>query len=131
MRDKNLEIVSSAVKLAVPEIMELKMGCKVKYPTGHYFYHSTGRLGEYNLYDIECSYIHAKSSVGAKILGRPITLADVLIALGDKYIAFLDDFTLQTIKRWNLRVPLNDQPDETLAFLAPPSCRGLSSFSLA
>lgn len=73
--------IKQKIQELVPEVMELRLGCKIEYNDGIYFYHSTDYHGAYNLYGFQPNYIHAKAIVGSKILGSPITLAVVLRAI--------------------------------------------------
>ena len=113
----NLQIVREAVIKAVPEVMEpaLRKGvlCLVSNHGERYV----------TSYDVA---VHDDALELLQVIGRPITLSDVLIALKswhDKQDPFeIGNWTeLQgtVCDHWNLHKTLNDQPDETLAFLAP------------
>jgi len=146
-RQKNLETIRAACIKANPEIVELKFGCRFKFPRGSY-----GTL----LCDKE--WKRAKFLVAlpqlpphydelrwddmedVEIIGRPIRLADVLLAMetakGSHHVAVRNDggilvregngitsnWSLQwrnPFPVWNLRADnLEEQSDECVAFLA-------------
>lgn len=124
-----LEELKEVIQLANPEIMELKRGCLLATEDG---------LGYYNE-DFEISYVHKgtkhevmyfKSNefgrkevneVNFEILGRPITLSDILIALHKKWLNGAG-FSLELKQRdliriWNLKETLDNQSEETISFL--------------
>jgi len=117
---------------AVPEIMELKFGCEVIVETskaglqqtvitgwmsdGKYMTWSFGEKAEKDI---------------KKILGRPITLEDVLRAIEKNppiepfFVSITGHFHKQfengdmssTLAKWQLGKPLSEQSPETLQFL--------------
>ena len=126
------------------EIMELKFGCEVKAKNPNlindvhiYCGLDLYRDGNYiaMLYDGACVSMclvdTTKEKHGIEILGRPINLEDVLIALPDKYshgvkcykpfgltigeqILFIDSKDGKTTAKWTLGQPAHLQSDETL-----------------
>lgn len=125
-----LESVTKKIQEAVPEIMELKFGCEINakgeklliYNIGHsdiyvFAKHSCGRDEKIKVSDI------------TKIIGRPITLEDVLITFGnDKFTTdkafyvdvfgeFIDYKTHLVVSNWTLGKPLHLQPQPTIEWL--------------
>lgn len=134
-REQAIERIRKAVIKAVPEVMELKFGVRVKYKTQEWFFLKKGSGYMSNrdyliLYDEKgnTSNPHPKY---VKILGRPIRLADVLLAMRGKvsnkafslhsggyrdYLWFEDKEI--SLNFWNLlRDSLTEQSDETILFL--------------
>lgn len=139
----NLEIIREKVIEVVPEILELKFGCRVKIDGTIYSLIDNFRFvggGGYNGEDYDeddiCD-INELISFGAKleIIGRPIQLSDVLRAIGDlnkgnkvndfnklEYGIGVDSFwignsiTHQSMD-WDLSKPLEEQNTEVLEFL--------------
>lgn len=126
----NLEEVKKKIQEVVPEIMELKFGCKFKLKGSNYIDICTGK-NEWGLNDVE-------------ILGRPITLEDVLKAmqsLDDKnpqrhwvinrWGEFLNDAEGVTPlkgfskvgEKWILGKPLDLQEENTINFLHGILCK--------
>lgn len=134
----NLEIIRAATIAASPEIMELKFGCTVLHNDGEALLVvrwntsndslDTVTIGtaspfeSYNLYPSEYT-----------VLGRPIRLADVLMAIKQEHRIFaVDDngdiisldiagrvITYPALANWNLRLDdLTQQSPETLQFLS-------------
>lgn len=100
----NLQAVRKKVIKAVPGIMELKFGCNVQLKI-------RGDLGFIINSDFHGSVIHWNFTIketrclkedDLKILGRPITLADVLLAMEK---AGLEMFTTDS---WNVEVSSYD-----------------------
>ncbi len=133
----NLEIVRAACIRAVPEIMELKFGLPIVLPNGRKGILCTvgNKLHRWN--------IHLRGNAAAmnvdteecEILGFPITLADVLRAVGEPKLAPITidgNGTITLWKKnegntgvevdkqadWNLALDLSDQSEPTLSFLA-------------
>lgn len=119
--------IKQKIQELVPEVMELRLGCKIEYNDGIYFYHSTDYHGAYNLYGFQPNYIHAKAIVGSKILGSPLTLAVVLRAIngGQPFSAqdqaWCDDvlnLLMHERGAWNLaKDNYGEQSPETKAFI--------------
>ena len=128
----NLEIIRKACIKANPEIMELGEGCIVKYRGFHPMV--IGRYEARSIADDGIVEINGEEYEVENILGRPIRLADVLLALKDKNklgerIAVNQDgeFILTTTKenwffygeKWDLKNDnLESQSEETIKFLA-------------
>lgn len=152
--NNNLSKVRAACISAVPEIMELKFGCRLKDKSDNEDYlfvdwHfntcptviPVAALGKTPFED-GCSWQDTIFSMGDvsnekiknpfgaestyEILGRPITLEDVLLLLrsitpkvnplrSNTHPAYVES---SVIKRWKLGLPLSEQPPETIDFLA-------------
>lgn len=149
------EEVKAKIQALVPEIMELKFGCEVKdrIKGKMTILRSYSVYDEPNVYDIaytkgkqeELTYERYPNSFW-KILGRPITLADVLLALStkehlrhdcilfngqfafDNYGHEFQDVELGEIDtgkgyketpypKWNLAQTYDNQPEEVYEFL--------------
>jgi hypothetical protein len=79
-----LNIIKQAVWKAIPEIKELKFGCEIEYmPTGRkdVFLNGSGTFWAVHVFALGAA--QPEESIFYKILGRPITLADVLFILSD------------------------------------------------
>lgn len=121
---------------ALPEILDLKFGCEVIMGSGLYtvlFYDEVE--GEVSIApkirpkSKHCLNIK-KGRLGNKIIGRPITLADVLRAVdkiglpkhflilpsGNIYL-FETGYLGEAKANWNLKEPLSGQSKETIEFL--------------
>jgi hypothetical protein len=107
-RTERLAVIRHACIRENPEIVELKIGCEVELDWGHtatvVSVHPDGSL--YTTW--------GKSKVPRKhvkvIVGRPIRLADVLLAT---------HATARVVSRWDWKHDdLTEQSDECLAFLA-------------
>jgi len=134
------------IQKAVPEIMELKFGCEVNTNLKTSLKHNKsfkvskskivgkGECKNFHIGIWECIWLEVPQNT-LKILGRPITLADVLIALNKKKD---DDYwysctTEGEIRKewniigrehhgiescgWNLKEDLDNQSDEVIEFL--------------
>lgn len=115
---QQLAFIKEKVIEAVPSILDLKFSCQVKLKgeKNHIF-----TIGSDNLLGREVS----------EIIGRPITLPDVLLAIG-KNVKPFPDLQLESIQLdiskygsngmdnclWNLLLPLDGQKEEVWAFLA-------------
>jgi hypothetical protein len=123
---KELSLIREKCIAANPEIMELKFGCEVGTVTGSEGYLRGPILRKSGPgFDTEWGYFNPISP-NVDVLGRPVRLADVLVA----YIHFgapaqivadakkhLDN-ELQIVFSWNLRADdLEKQSDETISFL--------------
>lgn len=122
--NEKLKKLKKAIISAVPDIVELKFGCKI----------ISKKYREYGLVSIIYNYNVATNkietnNIGAikpkdifKILGRPITIEDILSVLKHKNIAIESNeyFILNgnRIKiEWKFNKPLDQQPKETIDFL--------------
>lgn len=139
-REQNIEIIRKACIKANPDILKLKFGCEVELNKES----KSERMTVVKLLDKTGEYVvtYQDGTQGLnqpdelKIIGRPIRLADVLVAMNaDReniwgYYLGSDGYLCESIEgdfgtelestpcRWNLK---NDdlalQPDETLEFL--------------
>lgn len=129
----NLEIIKEAVVKAVPEVMELKRGCFFKeHANPEIFvicaeYGGDNFIAGYQKSNTHFGYDKKFALENFEILGRDITLADVLRTIQAKMLPqkhsvtwFLVGSTVEhdLLDRWNLSHPLHLQSEETLAFLA-------------
>lgn len=117
-----LEIIKEKVIEAVPEIMELKFGCAWKDNQADWVY--------VERFSITTSQKGGWTSVPPdpeQILGRPITLADVLLTIAfGKTVGFIrtdtglieiDQNPSELLSLWNLKENLENQSEETIEFL--------------
>jgi len=150
------EELRKIIQEAVPEIMELKFGCRVEVKSKRYLkptFSTEIVICGYEEYENQDDYIikgfddeeqlifgGKKSCVIKQILGRPITLVDVLITLEKKGKDILVDNEGTFCKRdegvhktdsgledgiypmgykqdWNLKENLDNQSKETIEFL--------------
>lgn len=116
------EKLKSVIQKANPEIMELKFGVSIEYHEKEFVYVSDGMAGLYTIWSKPSSAIHVRPNE-IKILGRPIRLADVLLAV-TKILhpigktSGLDEDRLKVLWRWNLKNDnLDRQSKETKQFL--------------
>jgi len=157
LREKK-EAVKTAIVAAVPDIMELKFGCRIFIPGadnhsnkgkrgfGTMLETFVGRKISWSGYDATDDRISALMDSGAirpmfgiaknnvEILGRPITLEDVLRAIGTihgPYVVVSDNGRFhkrvapmkhEELGDWVLGQPLDSQPDETIDFLYDLIC---------
>lgn len=140
-----LTSVRSKIVAVVPEIMELKFGCRVVERLSRQPYTVLSRvIGAkselYNVSYVTSGVTHESPLLSHEIIGRPITLEDVLRAIQrhvqtvngdatDKYIfeedgteqpfwkGYYERYGLRLIREWRLGVPLDQQPESTIAFL--------------
>jgi len=136
MTPQKLEELKNKIQEANPEIMELKFGCEVEG-----FNSIRGIIVRINLYVNESNTysifweddtLTMQSSIGiTKILGRPIRLADVLLAILGPFDKprlsagwqGLEAFMTPYI-HWNLRDDnLNNQSPQTQEFIFNLICR--------
>lgn len=139
-REAILEAIIQEVHRAVPEILELKEGCLMNVWWLKHFadiisgaepdevVSFTERTMKNNGH-VQGKYwaIIEDNVMGVvEILGRPITLADILIAIGKKYGTHVLQFTgietcsleaARVVNKWDLTRPLHDQPLPTLQFI--------------
>lgn len=135
-RQEKLAFIRAKCIETIPEIVELKFGCQLLAPWGrpvtiwdviptghacenkylsegiHYFYDSH-RKGE---------FLHENSTQDAyKIIGRPITLADIIWLLcngKNEEIDYAQDYgVMDVLNKWNLLKTLEDQAPETIDFI--------------
>ncbi len=130
----NTDKIKQACIKANPEIVELKFGCVVK---GHQFGviidNQTIRWEDAEIEDVEMGYLNnLEINLGIKIIGRPIRLADVLLATRNA-AGTTDKWKQKTPKGkdwyefinyaitlyWNLKDDnLDHQPEPTKKFIA-------------
>ena len=137
----HLAELTEIIQKAVPEVMELKFGCKIQYKI------QLGRIidtDEQTHIRIEfMGYIkHVTKAMieydtTIKILGRDIQLADVLRAIGEYYLVtgsgeFAKNVSSDVRKGafeycntppWNLGKSLHEQSEETISFLWSILCK--------
>lgn len=138
----NIEIIKAACAKANPEIMEISFGCDLKRNdqygsiykcvNEHGFANNNKKvwLNSVPFGAMEVERERIGKGLDFEILGRPITLQDVLLALenvekyilvdviGNMYTHDANDGSLIDEGIWNLRASLEDQSEETLQFLA-------------
>jgi len=137
----NEKKIREACIKANPEIVELKFGCYVKFINPRLrvkwvrlLTHQGG--GEYriliridtsqNIKEYQKDYGHCSydsiNEKDIKIIGRPIQLSDVLIAVDDASKATTtEDLGIDMLgvyDKWNLKESLENQSDETKKFIA-------------
>jgi hypothetical protein len=122
--------VREAIIAAVPEIMELKFGCRVRLKSStennvHIIIYSWETESGDRRYGIDGYVIADFKEKDFEILGRPITLADVLraidtdLAINDfgYFIRIVDCEVRDYYYGWDLSKPLDGQSDEVWRFL--------------
>lgn len=122
-REELIKDITEKCHEANPKLRELSFGCKTKWRDEEYAYISDGMAGEYTLWNARCSAVFASPSQ-VTILGHPITLPDVLMAIDstigmwsiDEYENMPETEALLRI-HWNLLEPLTGQSDETITFI--------------
>lgn len=124
-KETYIKQIREACILANPSILDLKFGCEILYIDVRVRY--IGMIEDY--YEIlptvnGNNMAHPSECV---ILGRPIHLSDVLLAIPDNYIeirlskpiVLLVNHDKKTNTQWNLHSDsLEDQSLETLAFIS-------------
>lgn len=128
----NLKFVKDKIIEAVPEIMELKFGCEILHKPSQktFLYHSTtDKKDSYNLIADQPIFGSDWPITDLEILGRPIQLADVILAIQEKpYVVFVTltkegDLIVSFMEAtpvhlaWNLSKDLSGQSPETIDFL--------------
>ena len=130
-----LQQLEAKIQEAVPSIMELKFGCEVLVQIDDEFREKNvvSKMGvneigidvEGNFHDIEA----IKEADFIEILGRPITLEDVLMAIDISkkktplVVGINGEFSEEIQngwkghETWKLGSPLQDQSEETIDFL--------------
>lgn len=116
----NYDKLKQVIKAANPKIMELKFGCELE--GGFIYSWSNGPLAWIISKNGEGSQIQIPNIQDYKILGRPIRLADVLLALLASNNQIKDEDIDKLIWKmglgWNLKDDnLDHQSDETKQFL--------------
>ena len=129
-----LKQVEDKIKELVPEIMELKFGCEIQFEIPLMRAIWTSRIIDYLSTDDKIYVDHGKTMEVIprmyikKILGRPITLEDVLIAIhklididkishSDGYEYIVDLCYREQPNTWQLSKSISEQSPETINFL--------------
>jgi len=119
----NLEKLKKIIQKAVPSILELKFGCEVEKKKGMGFteriigvWYDQGFAGQ-TIIATDMTLENRYESKQYKILGRPITLEDVLIALRDNKNCLEMRRAWSVIRLWQLGQSLDNQTPETHDFL--------------
>lgn len=124
-----VELVKAACVKANPSIMELGFGCELLFEVEPYNSHNLHRRKD-DIFVVIDENPDAKILGKFEILGRPIRLADVLLAIGKKFYfdsSFKGGISRnggwyengQLLAEWNLRDDdLNHASDECKLFLA-------------
>lgn len=133
----NYEKLKSIIVAEIPEIMELKFGCKFLYstankPNGETLILLSNPEPDYNFVDTYSDYFGAykveKEFIdGIEIIGRDITLADVLRVIEDKemyaimasgeFVEPTPDGMFRTGIYWNFEKLLQGQSNKTIEWL--------------
>ena len=131
---ENYDKLKYIIQAANPEIMELKFGCEVKshYSIPSWITKILPNEDEYGQWvSVTDGFKDRDIQIApSQILGRPIRLADVLLACGNKItldyiingnwleLIDYDDDEPKTVFMWNLKDDnLDHQSDETKQFL--------------
>ena len=131
----NLQETREAIIKAVPEIVELKEGCRaiigdIKHPLVLLHNRDSENVSDWLTKD-RSAIISTPPAKIKEIIGRPITLADVLVALESATtrtinlnpygelltIAYYDQIDKYHYTHWNLSKDLSKQSPETINFL--------------
>ncbi len=149
MNKEQYKQLENKIKEEVPEIMELKFGCKMYYKNAEK--NLLVENGEYIIVDNDDGFINAiceeagsfhcgtfdsteKSFKDIKVIGRDITLEDVLVAIkkemekdgmgySDGYGCIMDLCYREQYNSWIPNKPLSEQREETLTFLYNLLCK--------
>lgn len=129
-----LEKVREKIISLVPEIVELKFGCEILVHGQSDFRSRVLRVNKngFSLFRQNRKSIYLpKKSTGYEILGRPITLEDVLRAhctmfdwFGDRPLEYrigktgqYEEQVASIYNLWHLGKPLNEQSEECVEFI--------------
>lgn len=131
MKDQHIKEIRAAVVAANPSILDLKVGCELMYQNRKYgifgISMSCFRICTLEGDSFSTDTIVDQDTLGVQeILGRPIRLADVFLAIetqlgsGKKIVwDARESIVKHVVRRWNLRADrLEDQSTETLALIA-------------
>jgi len=115
--EQTLAELTAKICEAVPEIMELKFGCRVRH--GDCINTIVGVGIEFENFKWPFTYIEEDGCLGAsnfndEILGSPITLEDVIRASRMKS----DCYDMDILDQWSCGKPLSEQSPETISFLS-------------
>lgn len=121
---ENYDKLKQIIQAANPEIMELKFGCKVKFGQPKHSYFGKGIILNKNYAGnwLIKTEVDTTTTIPDKeikrILGRPIRLADVLLASFNTKEAYPENGVLIIVSKWNLSDDnLDHQSEETKQFL--------------
>lgn len=128
------ELIAEITK-AVPEILDLKFGCKLRTKFGCIF--KVWQVVGNNKIRTELGEFTKEQVKECKIIGRDITLEDVIVVLfkGDKWSVSVHHGSLGCFLRvgcngidlgvikWRLGKPLQDQRDDVWEFLYNLICK--------
>lgn len=130
-RQERIEAVRRACVRANPEIVELKFGCDIVDENKHrytFLHFSPMQLAAMdfttaNVFDGEVVRGITFRISKTKIIGRPVRLADVLLAIEKKDAGYgEEEWMLNRMMfgsdKWNLLKDMEDQSDETLEFIS-------------
>lgn len=113
-----LNKLKEVIQKANPSILDIKSGCKTLEDNGICL------DGDYWAYNINGNWSIVDNYDGTTVLGREITLADVLIAIEKKglndqieYYNILMKLIMSNNRIWNLTQDLDHQSEEVIDFL--------------
>lgn len=105
-----LQAVREKIIAAVPSIMELVLGCEVKFRDARFIFISDGMAGLYTIFNPKSHAIHANPKE-VEILGRKIGLADVLLAVERKALKDLEERSILPLPRASMFGRIADRWD--------------------
>ena len=124
-----LQKLKKEIQKAVPEIMKWNVGCKVEEIKTKDISTLIRKDNRYQTFDLLVEgndivhWYHEKRET-LKVLGRPITLEDVLVALkldveskSNLKRKYSETTILCLSKKWQLNTPLDQQSEKTIDFL--------------
>ena len=120
-----LQELTNKIKKIIPEIEELKFGCKVEFKNFKQILIGTVCYGDdiLSIIRLDGENIYERNKEHLKIIGRPITLEDVLRCLEIKpsnvVLSVWCDGTMrisngEIFLDWQLGKPLHEQSEETI-----------------
>jgi hypothetical protein len=120
-----LQELTNKIKKIIPEIEELKFGCKVEFENFKQILIGTVCYGDdiLSIIRLDGENIYERNKEHLKIIGRPITLEDVLRCLEIKpsnvVLSVWCDGTMrisngEIFLDWQLGKPLHEQSKETI-----------------
>ena len=122
----NHETTIKRIQELVPDVMKLEFGCEVMYEWENEEKSEmvvVGRMGEnFILTDYHDSFCTEANEEEFEILGKPITLATILLAIWLNKLEWLNNndttVLIELVKVWNLSEDnFNDQSEETKTFI--------------
>ena len=114
------------IQKLVPSVMALEFGCEVMYEWENGEKSKmvvVGKIGEdFILTDYQSSFCDDANETNFEILGKPITLATILLAIWLNKSEWLNNndttVLIKLVKVWNLsKDNFNDQSEETKTFI--------------